>query len=273
MTAALADALVVLTRPHGRNEPLALRLADRGLEPLVMPVLDIVPASGPDGPPPRPDDHDLIVFVSGNAVSSYFQQLAQAGGLPDAWPAHTLVAAVGAATAKAVAQTGLVPAGQVVLPAQSEEQDSEALWKVLQPRLARLRSALIVRGQAGREWLGQSLEQAGLRVVRHAAYERLVLDWPPHQARRLREAVAAGRGVICLLTSAHGVQAFVDNAARHGLLASCAGFHYVVIHPRIAGRLQSSLGVPGGTDGGLAVTICAPRDDAIFQAVTSLASL
>ncbi|MDX3895776.1 uroporphyrinogen-III synthase [Pusillimonas sp.] len=272
MTSRLADALIVLTRPQERNEPLARRLADRGFEPLAMPVLGISPLSGVKAPP-LPADHDLIVFVSGNAVSAYFQQLAAAGELPETWPSGTLVAAVGAATAGAVARTGRVPADLVLHPGEADAQDSESLWKVLQPRLAPLRAALIVRGQNGREWLGQRLEQAGLRVTRHAAYERCAVDWPPQQVERLRAGLEAGREVICLLTSVHGVRAFIDNAAHHGLLSACGGFHYVVIHPRIAGRLQSSLDVPSDTAGRLAVTICAPRDDAILQAVTSLASL
>lgn len=273
MKGRLADALVVLTRPQGRNEPLARRLIDHGLEPLAMPVLDIAPVSGPAAAPPRPGDHDLVVFVSGNAVACYFRQLAEAGGLAGGWPRQTRVAAVGAATARAVVQTGLVPADQILIPDQADEQDSEALWKVLQPCIPSLRTALIVRGQSGREWLGQRLEQAGLSVTRHAAYERRAAEWPRQQVERLRAGLDAGRGVICLLTSAHGVQAFIDNAERHGLRPACAGFHYVVIHSRIAGRLQSLLDMPSGTHGGPAVTLCAPRDDAILQAVVSLASL
>jgi len=272
MKGDLADALVMLTRPQGRNEPLVRRLTDLGFEALIMPLLDIAPLAGVQGLP-RPGDHDLIVFVSGNAVSSYFQQLIEAGELPAAWPSGTLVAAVGAATARAIAQTGRIPAELVVYPGEETGQDSESLWKLLQPRLAASNTALIVRGQDGREWLGQRLEQAGLRVVRHAAYERRSVDWSPEQVQRLRAGLDAGRKVICLLTSVHGVHAFVDNAAHHGVGSACAHFHYVVIHPRIAGRLQSLLDVPSGTVGGLTVTICAPKDDAIVQAVTSLASL
>lgn len=273
MSVRLAGALVVLTRPQGRNEPLARRLARDGFEPLAMPVLDIVPIPGEAGSLPRPGDHDLVVFVSGNAVACYFQQLAQAGATPATWPAHTRVAVVGAATARAVLDTRLVPAERILAPGEAEEQDSESLWKLLQPLAAGMDKALIVRGQSGREWLGQRLEQAGLEVVRHASYQRRTQAWPDSALERLRAGLDAGRGVICLLTSAHGVQAFIDNAARHGLLPACAGFHYVVIHPRIAGRLQSSLGGPTGKMGELAVTICSPTEDAILQAVVSLASL
>lgn len=267
------DALVLLTRPQGRNESMAQHLIDQGLQPLCMPALEIVPAGEGAAGPPQPGDFDLIVFVSGNAVCSYVQQLAKAGITPAQWPAHTLVAVVGAATAQAVARTGLVPAHLVLCPCASDEQDSESLWRLLQPRLPAQGRALIARGQSGREWLGQQLEQAGLQVFRHTAYQRRALPWTAAQRERLLQGVASGRRVICLLTSAHSVQAFLDNADRHGLLPACAGFHYVVIHPRIRGRLQSSLNEASGKVQHLAVTISSPRDDAILQTIISVASL
>ncbi|WP_397473060.1 uroporphyrinogen-III synthase [Pusillimonas sp.] len=274
MPGSLANALVLLTRPKGRNEPLMQRLASKGLESLVLPVLDIVPVPAALNPPPVPGGYDLVVFVSGNAVNCYFRQLNQAGAMPAAWPEHTRVAAVGAATAKAVLDTGFVPAECILAPHEAESQDSESLWKYLQALTAAMSRALIVRGQEGREWLGLRLEQAGVEVIRHISYERRTLEWPASIVRHLRGGLDSGRPVICLLTSAHGVTAFIDNAARHDLLPACLGFHYVVIHPRIAARLQSSLesSSASGKVGDLAVTICPPGEDAIVQAVFSLAS-
>lgn len=272
MPERLAHALVVLTRPEGRNEPLAQRLGKLGIESLAMPVLKIDPAPAIDGLP-RPEDYDLIVFVSGNAVSYYFQQLMRAGVQPTQWPAHVRVAVVGAATAVAVEQTGLVPARAIVCPHAADAQDSESLWKVLQPQTRTMRKALIVRGQDGREWLGGHLENAGIKVDRHTAYLRCPLDWSPSVLQRLRAAAESGRTVICLLTSSHSVDIFVQNALRHDLLGACAAFRYVVIHPRVAGRLQSSLGAASGKVDFRAVTICQPTDDAVVQAVASLASI
>lgn len=273
MPGCLAGALVVLTRPQGRNEALSQHLANEGFEPLSMPVLGIEPLAADLGSLPRPADYNLVIFVSGNAVRAYAQQLTQAGALPAQWPGHTLVGVVGQATADVVAHTGLAPADQVLCPALLHEQDSEALWQLLQPRLVSGQKALIVRGQDGREWLGQRLEQAGIRVTRHAAYQRCPVEWSVLSVQRLRDGVAAGRDIICLLTSAHGVQVFVDNAARHNLLAACRSFHYLVIHPRIAGRLQSLLEAASGKVDKLSVTICQPTDEAMLHAVKSLASL
>lgn len=274
MAGRLGNALVLLTRPQGRNEPLVQRLAQKGLESLVLPVLDIVPVSATLNTPPLPQDYDLVVFVSGNAVKCYFQQLDQAGAMPAAWPGHTRVAGVGAATAKAALDTGFIPAQCILAPNEAETQDSESLWKHLQAFSGTLGRALIVRGQEGREWLGLRLEQAGVEVVRHTSYERRPREWPAPLVQHLRDGLDSGRPVICLLTSAHGVKAFIDNAARYKLLPDCPGFYYVVIHPRIAARLQSSLESrsSSGKVGALAVTLCPPGEDAIVQAVVSLAS-
>lgn len=271
MAGSWTNALVVLTRPRGRNEPLAQRLSGHGLETLALPVLKIAPVTA-SCPPPQPQDYDLVVFVSGNAVANYFQQLDQAGAMPAMWPDGTRVAVVGVATAQAVLDTGLVPAANIVAPDAAQTQDSESLWRLLQPLAAGMNRALIVRGQDGREWLGRRLEQAGLTVVRHASYERRTSEWPPALAAQLQAGVDAGRPVVCLLTSVHGVQAFFDNIARHGLSLASSGFHYVVIHPRIAGRLQSLLGSPSGKVDEPVVTICPPDEDAIAEAVLSLAS-
>ncbi|HUH88863.1 MAG TPA: uroporphyrinogen-III synthase [Pusillimonas sp.] len=272
MPQRVADALIVLTRPQGRNETLAQELAQLGLKPLLMPVLQIRPAAV-QGTLPTPEHYDLVVFVSGNAVVSYFHQLDQAVTTPRPWPEHGLVGVVGAATAAAVERTGRVPSQCIVRPDEADEQDSESLWRVLQPKLAQVRNALIVRGQEGREWLGGQLEDAGIQVHRHTAYQREPLDWEPMAVRQLQHASETGQPVICLLTSAHSVQVFVDNARRHNLLPALAAFRYVVIHPRVAGRLQSSLGAASGKVDKLAVTICQPTDEAVLQAVKSLASL
>ncbi|HUH88299.1 MAG TPA: uroporphyrinogen-III synthase [Pusillimonas sp.] len=272
MPQRVADALVVLTRPQGRNELLAQGLAQLGLKPLLMPVLEIKPANVM-GALPTPEHYDLVVFVSGNAVVSYFQQLDQTSTTPRSWPKRSLVGVVGAATAAAVERTGRVPSEHIVRPDDADEQDSESLWKALEPKLAQVRNALIVRGQEGREWLGAQLEDAGIQVHRHTAYQREPVDWEHTAVQQLQRAAKTGQPVICLLTSAHSVQVFVENAQRHNLLPACAAFRYVVIHPRVAGRLQSSLGAASGKVDKLAVTICQPTDEAVLQAVKSLASL
>lgn len=272
MKGRYASAMVVLTRPQGRNEPLARALSDDGIEALCAPVLSIETIVAPSSLP-LPAHYDLVVFVSGNAVTHYVKQLTQAGHTLDAWPRRGLIGAVGTATAQAFMQTVPAVNAQILKPAQGEAQDSEALWQILQPRLPEVGKALIVRGQDGREWLGEQLAAAGVQVTRHASYQRCSTAWSDEHVRAMREAAQSGRHIICLLTSAHGVQSFVDNVVRNNLLDDSLAYQYVVIHPRVAGRLQSSLKAVSGKVNSLAYILCQPTDAAMLQAVRSLAFL
>lgn len=263
------DASVILTRPEGKNEQLAARLRDAGLEPLVLPALSLRALPAGERAFPLPAHYDLLVFVSGNAVRFYAAQL-RGLSADAAWPPGLRVAAVGAATARAAQRAGVDP-GAIIQPDPRDGQDSEALWKQLSPRLGSLRRVLIVRGNRGREWLGARLEEAGLRVHRHAAYERRPAQWSAEQGRRLAAALEGGGPCICLLTSSEGVDAVYANLSRLGLENAWPSLRFLVVHERIAGRLQSVSGASGKV-GPRMVKICQPSDDAIFQALVGMAS-
>src|SRR5690606_461867 len=116
-------------------------------------------------------------FVSGNSVRMYFKLLAQRAPAAG-WPALTLAAAVGDATARALKDTGIVPPSHIVAPDPATcSQDSEGLWALLAPSVHRYKRVLVVRGSTGREWLGQQFEAAGAMVERVALYSRVALDW------------------------------------------------------------------------------------------------
>lgn len=93
--APLAGARIVLTRPGGKRDDLARRLAAAGAATLHFPALHLVPvrASAPAG------RFDLALFVSPAAVRHGLHRLS--GGLPD------LVAAPGPGTAAALAAAGV----------------------------------------------------------------------------------------------------------------------------------------------------------------------
>src|SRR5690606_23182238 len=84
--------LAVLTRPRGRNESIARALEAEGLAAIIAPALVLRPLGEPA---PAPAGYDLAVFVSRQAVEQYFAQHA------GPWPATTVAAAVGQATARA----------------------------------------------------------------------------------------------------------------------------------------------------------------------------
>src|SRR5690606_27938857 len=152
-----------------------------------------------------------------------------------------------------------------------EHQDSESLWQRLAPRLSGMTQALIVRGTTGRDWLGLRLEEAGLAVQRLALYERLPARWDAAQAATLAQALGQGPATF-LLTSAEGVDAVYANITRLGLQDAWDRSRFVVVHERIASRLQLTFKVAGMMSRPV-VKICQPHDDAIFQTINAIASL
>ncbi len=87
------------------------------------------------------------------------------------------VAVVGPASVAALAERGIAaPDHRVIAPAGADGNgtdggangedarfDSEALWAQLEPAALNGRAVLIVRGNGGRDWLGDRLREAGAR--------------------------------------------------------------------------------------------------------------
>jgi len=264
--------LAVLTRPRGKNESLALRLGARGIQAHTLPALAIEPLPPGPGLLPRPGDYDLIVFVSGHAVGIYFDLLAR-DGWAGPWPPGTLAATVGRASAAPLHENPFIPSENIVRPPCQAGQDSEALWQVLRQLSRPPKSALIVRGATGREWLREKLEGRGARVRLLPVYRREPEVWTGPQVEPLEAALRAGRRTVCLLTSAESVDAVRANILRAGLPSFWTQAIFVAIHERVAHYLQSTHEAAGGKAPVPVVQICSPDDDAIFQALVLAAAL
>ena len=259
---------VLLTRPAGRNETLSAALAAQGFSSLVLPALSLEAQNLSEAQWQDPKDFDLVLFVSSSAVNFYFAAL-QARG--QSWPDKVLLAAVGFATAACLrAQPGVSP--DAVLHPESVDslQDSEALWTVLEPRLAQLERVLIVRGHSGREWLGQQLENHGIEVQRLAIYQRSPAQWSAEQGCQIRDSLQAGRLAV-LLSSSQSADAVFANVQSLGLQDVWAQCAYVVIHPRIEEHLQSLL-LQAGIAAPPMVKRCTPDDDDIVAALMAVLS-
>jgi uroporphyrinogen-III synthase len=265
------SATVILTRPDGRNEVLAAQLDAAGLPSIILPALRIAPTALVANTITSPSEYDIIVFVSGISVRMYFKLLAERAPAAG-WPALTLAAAVGRATAQALEDTGIVPPSHIVYPDPvTSGQDSEGLWALLAPSAHRYRRVLVVRGSTGREWLGQQFEAAGAVVERLALYSRAPVDWRDEQAQAVRHALAKPQPVLFLLTSGESVDAVIAAMRAHGLDGQWPQCRVLAIHERIASRLQSLLSVTG-KHGPSMVKVCSPNDDAIFQALVQMAT-
>ena len=225
---------VVLTRPVAEAGRWAVRLRERGLQPLLLPLLEI-------GPPPDPqalraaceraDRYAVLMFVSANAVQAFF------AAAPDARVARAW--APGPATRDALLAAG-VPADRIDAPAADATQfDSESLWQQVQGQLAPGARLLVVRGgdgagrEQGREWLLQQLAGRGVTVDTVLAYTRQAPAWTEAQCAAGREAAVDGSTWI-----------FSSSEAAMQLGALLPGQDWsraraVATHPRIAAAVRA----------------------------------
>ncbi len=254
----------ILTRPAGRNEGLAMRLQAAGWQVRTWPALRIEPL--PPGPAgiPLPRDFDLAVFVSGNAASQYLDQL-QAVGM-GAWPSSCVAAAVGPATAARLRGSGRLDARcAIVHPAEdAPRHDSEALWELLAARGPIPRRVLLVRGTDGRDWLAERLSSHGAAVHLHAVYRRVPARWDAASLAQLGRWAVAAHYPTWLLTSGESIDAARANVIGAATEAWWHACRFIVTHPRLADRL--ALPEEGA---GQSVRVCAPAEDAIFNAFVS----
>ena len=265
--------LVILTRPAHRNTTLAARLANDKINVLSLPALRLQSMLGSAQHVPGPEGFDLLVFVSGHAVQLYFDNLCRLR--PDyVWPQAVRVATVGYASAEPLYQTDVVPTRHILHPEPGVEgQDSEGLWRVLQPVLSQLERVLIVRGQTGREWLGAQFENAGVQVTRFSLYRREPEVWSADHpdVQLLVRDLKAGRSPVLLLTSSESVDAVRANMQRLGVMKEWGRCRFITIHKRISSHLQTILHASGAY-ATYPIKVCAPSDDAIYQAIRSFVS-
>jgi uroporphyrinogen-III synthase len=183
----LAGRVILVTRPTGQGERLAEMLRAAGGVPFVFPALEIEPVVPPVHVAAllqHPDAFDLAVFVSANAVA-YGLPLVLAAG---AWPPGVRAAAVGASTAAALRERGVV---DVLAPGAGA--DSEALLAIEAMQQMRGQRVLIFRGVGGRELLAETLRARGAEVQYVECYRRVkpVADPEPLRARIQRDELHA----------------------------------------------------------------------------------
>jgi uroporphyrinogen-III synthase len=177
--APLAGLTVLVTRPAGQAEGLCALIESAGGRALRLPLLEILPVE--DNRPAtellnRRDYWDWLIFVSANAAR-FALTVSGWNARPSS---RTRIAAVGEATAKALANAGvrvdLIPKPQ---------SNSESL--LASPELAHVagQQILIVRGQGGREHLADGLTQRGATTAYAELYRRA--DPPPDAPARLAQ--------------------------------------------------------------------------------------
>lgn len=162
---------VIVTRPEAQAKDWVPRLQALGVDAVSLPLLGIEPApdlAAVQAAWTQLAGTALVMFVSANAVSHFFQ--AWTGSGP--WPDDVRAGSTGPGTTAALRAAG-VPAACIAEPDTAGPFDTEALWLRIRSWPWAGRRVLVVRGEGGRDWLAEQLRQSGAEVTFVAAYRRV----------------------------------------------------------------------------------------------------
>ncbi len=237
---------VLVTRPEAQATALCELLEAQGAKTYRLPAFEIKPLSvtssqsamlsapsafSPLSAPSALNDlarFDLVIFTSSNAVKF------GAHLLPPAYPqksaiARTMkVAALGPATARALADRGIHPSIQSQGP-----YDSEGL--LAHPEIAQLKSAkiLIIKGRGGRELLAQELQARGSQVETAEVYQRVNATPDEAALNTVLENFSTHAIQVVIANSLETVKALLQFATPSLALAFNA-VHWLVPSQRVA---------------------------------------
>ena len=225
----LAGRSIVITRPVGQAESLCSALAALGAEPLRFPLLTIVPVhdtAALEAMARRLGEFSLAFFVSPNAVNLGLDALLRGG----AWPAGLAVATVGKGSEAALAARGF---RQVIAPASGFDSESVLALPAFQAPEVAGKRVLILRGDGGRDLLGDTLLARGAEVEYLTCYHR---RGPVDDPAPLLERARSGRLDALTLTSSEGLDYLQAMPGGDALL----GVPVFVPHPRIGERARQA---------------------------------
>ena len=229
--------VVIVTRPASNGRRLFDRAIKRGYRVLWWPAFDIGVA--PDAERARKTlarlaDYQLAIFVSGHAVRGARPLL------PGAWPARTLIGAVGASTRAAIEAELHPPPGLIVMAQEDDQRSgSEAFWRAWQATGRGAQRVLLLRAEDGRPWLSEHFGQHGAEVDAIAVYTRHSHLLAPGELQQLEQLITGNERPAIIFSSSEAVEALdqqVDSAARAWLRTGTA----IACHPRIADQLLSN---------------------------------
>lgn len=201
----------------------------------------------------RLDAYDWLVATSGRGVSALARRLAARG--PTTLPSRLRVAAVGPATARALAAIG----ARVDLIA--DEASSQGLAASLRPLVAAGQRVIIVGPEGSKGLLAAALSARGVEVDEAPLYRTIASD----RASELADAAIAGEFSAVVLTAPSSLDLWLDaaGARREALVHAIKAAARVAIGPTTAAHL-ASLGLPADA---VAET---PAEDAVGDAIARL---
>jgi uroporphyrinogen-III synthase len=229
MTTRMADAsgvTVVVTRPAHQAESLCRAIEQAGGTALRFPVIEIAPVADAQYLHQQLThlcDYHLLIFVSANAVNFLDSALSKT----EHWPSTPAIAAIGAATKKALLEKSV--AVNYLAP---QPFNSEALLSLAELQTMRGQRVMIIRGNGGREFLAKTLRERGATVDYLECYQRLKAKTDP---RLLYDNWDKNNSMLIVVTSNEGLlnlKAMVDKNYQPKLLSS----PLIVVSQRIADK-------------------------------------
>jgi uroporphyrinogen-III synthase len=216
----LANLNIAITRPREQAAGLVQRVTQLGGRPLLFPLLEIAPVNDDQAllqQMSRLPQTDLAIFISPNAVHYGMAAIRAAGELP----ASVKIAAVGQSSATALRELGVA---DVIVPAT--RFDSEGLLALAELQNVAGKRVMILRGDGGRELLGDTLRARGATVDYVCCYLRGKADADA-------AALLASAPDAITVTSSEALQHLWDTLDEQGR-ARLAAVPLFVPHARIA---------------------------------------
>ena len=234
--------MLIVTRPLEQARAWLAELTAAGVPACAIPLMDIGPAQDPAAVETARSGLSAwacLVFVSPNAVSHFFGP----EPMPTPWPPLTWAAAPGPGTAQALVERGVPPSRILQPPADAAQFDSESLWPVMACHAWKERPVLIVRGEGGREWLGERLKEAGAQVQTLSAYRRRGPLLTPQQQALLQQSLQRPHEVVWLFSSSEAmahlpVLARGQLGSREAVADWAPRVRALTTHPRIQAEAQ-----------------------------------
>ena len=212
---------VLVTRTREQASVLSEMLAEEGAEPVEVPAIEISPVneySGVDKAISALNTYSWVMFTSANGVDAFFGRL-RALGLDTRVLGGVKVAAIGPATASALAHYGISPD---FLPARYV---SEAVVEGMESLDLGGKSVLLPRADIGREELPKGLARLGAQVEQLTMYRTVMPEESRHKARQLLRdgsvdmvTFTSSSTVINLLNLVDG-----DSSLIRGVPVACIG--------------------------------------------------
>lgn len=250
---------VVITRPLAQAGALAQRVTAIGRKAVVFPLLEILPLDDQEALRAalrELDRYALIAFVSPNAIDAAF------AARPD-WPWHIPLAVVGEGSRMALLRHGASTGNATIIsPTDLDRTDSQTLLAELDLPALRGKQVLIIRGETGRELLGDTLRAAGIGVTPLAAYRRVSPEWNSARRSELKRLLSCQNDWI--VTSSEGLRFLTEMVAQldeAGSVAKMQQQRIIVSHVRIAETAQL-LGFSN-------ITLTRSGDDGLLAALQS----